>query len=70
MASYLADIYTLPASLAGLPAMSVPVGFDAHGLPVGMQLMGNYMQESRLLALAHGFQQATSWHTQGPGGTA
>ena len=70
VASYLADIYTLSASLAGLPAMSVPVGFGAQGLPVGMQLIGNYLQESRLLALAHGFQQATSWHSQSPGGTA
>jgi aspartyl-tRNA(Asn)/glutamyl-tRNA(Gln) amidotransferase subunit A len=50
--------------------MSVPVGFGAQGLPVGMQLIGNYLQESRLLALAHGFQQATSWHSQSPGGTA
>ena len=70
VASYLADIYTLPASLAGLPAMSVPVGMGASGLPVGMQLMGNYLQESRLLALAHAYQQGTNWHTQSPGSQA
>jgi aspartyl-tRNA(Asn)/glutamyl-tRNA(Gln) amidotransferase subunit A len=58
---YLADIYTLPASLAGLPGMSVPVGF-AKGLPVGMQLIGNYFSEAQLLGVAHQYQQATDWH--------
>jgi aspartyl-tRNA(Asn)/glutamyl-tRNA(Gln) amidotransferase subunit A len=51
--NYLADIYTLPASLAGLPGMSVPAGFGAGGLPVGLQLIGNYLQEGRLLNVAH-----------------
>jgi aspartyl-tRNA(Asn)/glutamyl-tRNA(Gln) amidotransferase subunit A len=50
-------------SLAGLPGMSVPAGFGAGGMPVGMQLIGNYFQESRLLNVAHRFQQATDWHT-------
>ena len=68
LADYLADIYTLPASLAGLPGMSLPAGFDENRLPVGLQLIGNYLQESRLLAAAHQFQLATDWHTQRPGG--
>jgi aspartyl-tRNA(Asn)/glutamyl-tRNA(Gln) amidotransferase subunit A len=68
VASYLADIYTLPASLAGLPGMSVPVGFGAHHMPVGLQLIGNYLQESRLLNMAHRYQQATDFHLREPEG--
>ena len=68
LADYLADIFTLPASLAGLPGMSLPVGFGAGRLPVGMQLIGNYLSESRLLNVAHRFQQATDWHTAKPQG--
>jgi len=68
VAAYLADIYTLPASLAGLPGMSIPVGFGAGQMPVGMQLIGNYLQESRLLNAAHRFQQATAWHVAKPQG--
>ncbi len=67
-ADYLADIFTLPGSLAGLPGMSVPVGFGADGMPVGMQLLGNYFQESRLLNTAHRFQQTTDWHARTPEG--
>ncbi|MEY2685761.1 MAG: asp-tRNAAsn/Glu-tRNAGln amidotransferase subunit and related amidase [Pseudomonadota bacterium] len=63
---YLADIYTLPASLSGLPGMSVPVGFGADHMPVGLQLIGNYFDEARLLAAAHHFQVATDWHTRAP----
>ena len=59
---YLADIYTLPASLAGLPGMSIPVGFGEGNMPVGMQLIGNYLQEGRLLNVAHQYQLATDWH--------
>jgi len=66
LADYLADIFTLPGSLAGLPGMSVPVGFGAEHMPVGMQLIGNYLGESRLLNVAHRFQQATDWHTAKP----
>jgi aspartyl-tRNA(Asn)/glutamyl-tRNA(Gln) amidotransferase subunit A len=69
VANYLADIYTLPGSLAGLPGMSLPVGFGSGGMPVGMQLIGNYLQESRLLNAAHRFQQATDWHLRAPGVT-
>ncbi len=68
LADYLADIFTLPGSLAGLPGMSVPVGFGAGHMPVGMQLIGNYLNESRLLNVAHRFQQATDWHTAKPHG--
>lgn len=70
VANYLADIFTLPASLAGLPGMSIPVGFSAAdaGMPIGMQLIGNYLQESRLLNAAHRFQQATDFHTAKPAG--
>ena len=68
VANYLADIFTLPASLAGLPGLSLPVGFGAAGMPVGMQLIGNYLQEARLLNVAHRYQQATDWHTRQPQG--
>ena len=68
VANYLADIFTLPASLAGLPGMSVPAGFGAGGLPVGLQLIGNYLQEARLLNVAHQFQLATDFHTRKPRG--
>jgi aspartyl-tRNA(Asn)/glutamyl-tRNA(Gln) amidotransferase subunit A len=67
VADYLADIFTLPASLAGLPGMSVPAGFDS-GMPVGLQLIGNYFGEAKLLNAAHRFQQATDWHTRTPEG--
>ncbi|SFV88417.1 Aspartyl-tRNA(Asn) amidotransferase subunit A @ Glutamyl-tRNA(Gln) amidotransferase subunit A [hydrothermal vent metagenome] len=62
---YLADIYTLSANLAGLPAMSIPAGFSQK-MPVGLQLIGNYWSESKLLNIAHQFQQATDYHTQMP----
>ena len=70
VANYLADIFTLPASLAGLPGMSVPVGLGASGMPVGLQLIGNYLQEAQLLNVAHQFQLATPWHTAKPQGVA
>ena len=66
LADYLADIYTLPASLAGLPGMSVPAGFGEGDMPVGLQLIGNYLQEARLLNVAHRLQQATDWHQKQP----
>jgi len=68
LADYLADIFTLPGSLAGLPGMSIPVGFGAGHMPVGMQLIGNYLQEAKLLNVAHRFQQATDWHAAKPEG--
>jgi len=68
VADYLADIFTLPASLAGLPGMSVPAGFGAHGMPVGLQLIGNYFKEAQLLNVAHRLQQATDFHLRKPEG--
>ena len=70
VAAYLADIFTLPASLAGLPGMSVPVGFGEGGMPVGLQLIGNYFDEGTLLHTAHAFQQATDWHLRSPEASA
>ncbi len=63
---YLGDIYTVPANLAGLPAASIPCGMSAGGLPIGMQLVGNYFGEARMLNVAHQFQRATDWHTRRP----
>lgn len=68
VASYLADIYTLSSSLAGLPGMSVPAGFGEHHMPVGLQLIGNYFKEAQLLGAAHQFQLATDWHMRQPKG--
>ncbi len=65
IAMYLSDIYTIAANLAGLPGMSVPAGF-ANNLPVGLQIIGNYFGESRLLNVAHQYQMNTDWHTQMP----
>jgi len=70
VASYLADIYTLSSSLAGLPGMSIPAGFGAGGMPVGLQLIGNYFKEAQLLGAAHQFQLATDWHQKAPGTAA
>ena len=70
VANYLADIYTLPASLAGLPGMSLPAGLGANNMPVGLQLIGDYCQEARLLNAAHRFQMATDWHVRAPGSAA
>lgn len=66
VAMYLADIYTIPTSLAGLPGMTFPIGFAADGLPVGMQLIGNYFQEARMLNIAHQYQLTSDWHQQVP----
>ena len=68
VADYLADIFTLPASLAGLPGMSVPAGFGAGNMPVGLQLIGNYFKEAQLLNAAHRLQQATDFHLRKPEG--
>ena len=66
VAEYLADIFTLSVSLAGLPGMSVPCGFGDRGRPVGLQIIGNYFDEARMLGIAHRFQQATDWHGRIP----
>ena len=66
---YLNDIFTIPAPLAGLPGLSIPCGFDAKGLPVGLQIMGNYFAEAKMLGMAHQYQQATDWHLRVPAET-
>jgi aspartyl-tRNA(Asn)/glutamyl-tRNA(Gln) amidotransferase subunit A len=63
---YLEDVFTLPANLAGVPGISFPVGFDSHGLPIGMQLQAPHLGETRLLQSAHAYQQVTDWHLQRP----
>jgi aspartyl-tRNA(Asn)/glutamyl-tRNA(Gln) amidotransferase subunit A len=66
VAMYLEDIFTLGVSLAGLPGMSVPCGFDGQKLPIGLQIIGNYFEEAQMLAAAHQYQLATDWHTRSP----
>ncbi|MBI3546435.1 MAG: Asp-tRNA(Asn)/Glu-tRNA(Gln) amidotransferase subunit GatA [Gammaproteobacteria bacterium] len=68
VAMYLSDIYTISVNLAGLPGMSIPAGFDPKGLPIGLQLIGQYFDEARLLNVAHRYQQVTDWHKQMPKG--
>ena len=63
---YLGDVFTIPAPLAGLPALSIPCGFDAKKLPIGLQLTAGHFSESRLLGVAHAYQQATDWHRRVP----
>jgi aspartyl-tRNA(Asn)/glutamyl-tRNA(Gln) amidotransferase subunit A len=65
---YLDDLYTIPINLAGLPGMSIPCGFGGKGRPVGLQIVGDYWQEARMLSAAHAFQQATDWHEKVPPG--
>jgi aspartyl-tRNA(Asn)/glutamyl-tRNA(Gln) amidotransferase subunit A len=69
VAMYLNDIYTIAANLAGIPAMSLPCGFH-QDLPVGMQLMGNFFDEARMLNAAHQYQQASDFHKRWPKGFA
>ena len=68
VAMYLSDIYTISVNLAGLPGMSIPAGFDGKGLPAGLQLIGKYFDEARLLNVAHRYQQVTDWHQKVPKG--
>ena len=63
---YLNDIFTIPAPLAGLPGLSIPCGLDGKGLPVGLQIMGNYFAEAKMLGAAHQYQRATDWHRRVP----
>jgi aspartyl-tRNA(Asn)/glutamyl-tRNA(Gln) amidotransferase subunit A len=67
VAMYLQDVYTIATNLAGLPGMSIPAGFS-NGLPVGLQIIGNYFDEARMLDVAHAYQQVTDWHVQMPVG--
>ena len=66
LSMYLEDVFTLPANLAGIPALSFPVGFDSARLPIGMQLMAPHLAEDRLLQAAHAYQTATAWHREAP----
>jgi aspartyl-tRNA(Asn)/glutamyl-tRNA(Gln) amidotransferase subunit A len=68
VAMYLSDIYTISVNLAGLPGMSVPAGFGTDQRPVGLQLIGKYFDEARLLNAAHQYQQVTDWHKHAPKG--
>lgn len=63
---YLADVFTLPQALAGLPALSLPCGFDEQGLPIGLQLTAPALEEARLLQVAYAYEQTTAWHTRRP----
>jgi aspartyl-tRNA(Asn)/glutamyl-tRNA(Gln) amidotransferase subunit A len=65
---YLSDIYTVSVNLAGLPGLSIPCGFGANGRPIGLQMVGNYFQEARMLNAAHQYQLATDWHLRMPPG--
>jgi aspartyl-tRNA(Asn)/glutamyl-tRNA(Gln) amidotransferase subunit A len=65
---YLSDIYTIAVNLAGLPGMSIPCGTGANGLPVGLQIIGDYFKEAQMLNVAHQYQLATDWHTRQPNG--
>jgi aspartyl-tRNA(Asn)/glutamyl-tRNA(Gln) amidotransferase subunit A len=66
LSMYLSDIFTIPANLAGLPAMSIPCGFTRGGLPIGLQLMGNYFDEKTLFKVAYAYEQRTDWHKRRP----
>ena len=63
---YLTDVFTIPANLAGNPAISVPCGFSSAGLPVGLQIMGGSFQEGAVLHAAYAFERATDWHLKKP----
>ena len=66
LSMYLSDLTTVPVSLAGLPALNLPCGFDSQGLPIGMQLIANVLREDQLLHTAYAYEQATDWHQQRP----
>lgn len=66
LSMYLSDLMTIPVNLAGLPAMSIPCGFDQQGLPIGMQLIGNVLQEDLLFEVAYAYEQTTDWHKRRP----
>lgn len=66
LSMYLSDLMTIPVNLAGLPAVSIPCGFDEQGLPIGMQLIGKVLGEARLFEVAHAYEQATAWHRRKP----
>ena len=63
---YLSDLMTIPVNLAGLPAISVPCGFDSLGLPIGLQIISNALREDLLFQVAHAYEQSTPWHLRSP----
>jgi aspartyl-tRNA(Asn)/glutamyl-tRNA(Gln) amidotransferase subunit A len=63
---YLNDVFTIPADMAGVPAVSVPCGFTASGLPIGLQLIGKSLDEATVLRAAYAYEQATDWHRRHP----
>jgi aspartyl-tRNA(Asn)/glutamyl-tRNA(Gln) amidotransferase subunit A len=67
LSMYLIDLMTIPVNLAGLPAISVPCGFDQQGLPVGLQIIGNVLREDAVFQVAYAYEQATEWHRHSPG---
>lgn len=66
LSMYLSDLMTIPVNLAGLPALSLPCGFDEQGLPIGLQIIGNVLREDLLLSVAYAYEQATEWHKKAP----
>jgi aspartyl-tRNA(Asn)/glutamyl-tRNA(Gln) amidotransferase subunit A len=63
---YLSDIYTISVNLAGLPALSLPCGFDRESMPIGLQIIGRPFEEATILRLAYAYEQCTTWHKQKP----
>ena len=63
---YLEDIYTVPVNIAGLPAMSVPAGFDKEGLPIGLQIIANSFEEEKIFKVAYTFEQNTDYNKKRP----
>jgi aspartyl-tRNA(Asn)/glutamyl-tRNA(Gln) amidotransferase subunit A len=66
LSMYLNDLMTIPVNLAGLPALSLPCGFDASGMPIGLQIIGNVLREDQMLQVAYAYEQATEWHKKAP----
>jgi aspartyl-tRNA(Asn)/glutamyl-tRNA(Gln) amidotransferase subunit A len=66
LSMYLSDLTTIPVNLAGLPGMNIPCGFDENGLPIGLQLIGNVLEEGKLFQVGYAYEQATDWHNQKP----
>lgn len=66
LSMYLIDLMTIPVNLAGLPGISVPCGFDADGLPIGLQLIGNVLREDQIFQVAYAYEQSTHWHQKHP----
>lgn len=66
LSMYLSDLMTIPVNLAGLPGLSLPCGFDAQGLPIGLQIIGNVLREDQVLHVAHAYEQSTDWHRKSP----